>query len=170
MPARLHADDLTDAERLVQSRMGDQPFDFAAMSCVANMYRAATAFRNRVERRLLSGHDVSWSGFTALFVLWVWGPSDATQLAEDVGVSNATLTGLISTLQGRGLVDKVTPARDRRRTVVSLTVAGRAVIEEVFPQFHAFEVNATAGIPHGEQRVIAEGLRRIIRWSEDEPG
>ena len=112
MPARLHADNLTEAEHLVRARMGDQPFDFVAMSCIANMYRAATAFRNRVERQLLSRYNVSWSGFTALFVLWVWGPSDANQLAQDVGVSNPTLTGLISTLEGRDW------SRSSRRIVI----------------------------------------------------
>lgn len=169
MPARLHADNLTEAERLVRARMGDQPFDFVAMSCIANMYRAATAFRNRVERQLLSGRNVSWSGFTALFVLWVWGPSDANQLAQDVGVSNPTLTGLISTLEGRGLVEKLTPDRDRRKTIVALTPLGETVIEDLFPQFHRFEVNATGRISYDEQRALSEALRRIIRWSEQEP-
>ena len=168
MTARLQADDLTQAERLVRARMGDQPFDFEAMSCIANMYRAATAFRNRVERQLLSQHNVSWSGFTTLFVLWVWGPSDANQLARDVGVSNPTLTGLISTLEGRGLVEKLTPNRDRRRTIVSLTDVGGALIEDLFPQFHTYEVNATGSISFDEQRLVSEVLRRVIRWSEDE--
>ena len=169
MPARLHTDDVTEAERLVRARMGDQPFDFVAMSCIANMYRAATAFRNRVERQLLSQHRVSWSGFTTMFVLWVWGPSDANQLAQDVGVSNPTLTGLISTLQGRGLVERLTPDRDRRKTIVTLTAAGREVIEDLFPRFHTYEVNATGSISHDEQRLLSEALRRIIRWSEEQP-
>jgi len=35
------ADDLVQAERDIQARIGDRPFDFGAMSAVANIYRAA---------------------------------------------------------------------------------------------------------------------------------
>lgn len=162
-PRRLSTENLTEAEKAVRARIGDQPFDFAAMSVIANIYRTATAFRNHVERELLSSYGVSWSGFTTLFVLWVWGPSDANQLAEDVGVSNPTLTGLIATLSGKGLVERLTPHRDRRKTVVSLTPEGLDLIEALFPRFHAYEVRATEGIAYEDQKRVAESLRTVLR-------
>ncbi len=161
------ADDPTEAERRVRDRIGDQPFDFEAMSCVANLYRAATAFRNRVERELLAPFELSWSGFTTLYVLWVWGPSHANQLATDVGVSLPTLTGIVTTLQRRGLVGRQPSESDRRKTVVALTEEGRALIEVVFPRFHAYEVNATGAIAADDQRVLSAALRSIIRWADD---
>lgn len=167
-PRRLSTENLTAAEKAVRARIGDQPFDFAAMSVIANIYRTATAFRNHVERELLSSYGVSWSGFTTLFVLWVWGPSDANQLAEDVGVSNPTLTGLIATLSGKGLVERLTPRRDRRKTVVALTPEGLSLIEALFPRFHAYEVKATEGIAYEDQKRVAESLRTVLRQLDGE--
>ena len=166
---RLLTDNLSEAERLVDAKLGAEPFDLQAMACIANVFRAATAFRNRVERELLSDAGVSWSGFVALFVLWTQGPCEAQRLAHEVGVVNATLTGLASTLERRGFVERLTPRRDRRKSIIALTPEGTAVIEELFPRFHAYEVLATDGISHDDQRIAAGALRTISRWSESAP-
>jgi MarR family transcriptional regulator, organic hydroperoxide resistance regulator len=76
MSRRLAADsasDLVQAERYIRARIGGQPLDFAAMAAVSNIYRAANVIRNRLERQILAGEDLSWAAFTVLFVLWIWG-------------------------------------------------------------------------------------------------
>jgi MarR family transcriptional regulator, organic hydroperoxide resistance regulator len=65
-----------------------------------------SAVRNRMERDVLSTDGLSWTGFTALFVLWVWGPHEARYLAEECGVSKGTMTGISTTLVDKGLIAK----------------------------------------------------------------
>src|SRR5260370_15783257 len=88
MSRRLAADsasDLVQAERDIRARIGGQALDFAAMAAVSNIYRAANVIRNRLERQILAGEDLSWAAFTVLFVLWIWGDQQTRHLAEQAG-------------------------------------------------------------------------------------
>ncbi|MGH8947224.1 MAG: hypothetical protein ACRDXF_00075, partial [Acidimicrobiia bacterium] len=76
MPKPLYDHDedvVLEAERDIRSTLGDRALDFEAMLAVSNIYRAANAVRNRMEREVLGPAGLSWGGFTILFVLWVWG-------------------------------------------------------------------------------------------------
>ena len=112
MPRRFaigSAQDLVQAERDIRARVGDSELDFAAMAAVSNIYRAANAIRNHMEQRVLAEEDMSWAAFTVLFVLWIWGDQQTRHLAAEAGVTKGTLTGVLKTLEKRGL------ARRRRR-------------------------------------------------------
>jgi DNA-binding MarR family transcriptional regulator len=53
-----------------------------------------------------------------------------TELASRLGVTAGAITGLIDRLQLAGLAQRTSHASDRRRTVVSLTVQGQALVEQ----------------------------------------
>ncbi len=165
MPVRLDDIDgaeLLEAERDIQSKLAvDARFDFASLQAISNIYRAATAVRNYMERHLLTEHGLSWGGFTALFVLWVWGPHESHRLAEECGLAKGTLTGVVATLEKRGLVERRRLA-DRRRVEVSITDDGTALIEAIYPEFHAGEVELTADLTEVESRQMAAMLRSVI--------
>src|SRR5262249_58957380 len=98
MPRRLaagSAQDLVQAERDIRSRIGDQNLDFAAMPAVSNIYRAANVIRNHLERKVLSGPDLSWAAFTVLCVLWIWRQHQTLDLAAQAGVPKGTPTGVL---------------------------------------------------------------------------
>src|SRR5258706_13883443 len=106
MSRRLAADsptDLVQAERDIRTRIGGQPLDFAAMAAVSNIYRAANVIRNRLERQILAGEDLSWAAFTGLFVLGIWGGQHTRHLADEAGGTKGKLTGVLKTLGKRGL-------------------------------------------------------------------
>src|ERR1700685_2747725 len=136
MPPRLaagSASDLVRAERDIRSRIGDQHLDFAAMAAVSNIYRAANVVRNHMERKVLADEDLSWAAFTVLFVLWIWGDQQTRHLAAEAGVTKGTLTGVLKTLEKRGLTQRQAHADDGRLVLVSLQPKGIAVIERLFP-------------------------------------
>ena len=61
----------TEREQAVADRVGElHDIDFAATAVVSNVYRVANAVRNRIEREVLGDDNLSWTGFTTLFVLW----------------------------------------------------------------------------------------------------
>ena len=57
-------------------------------------------------------------------------------LAEKVGVSRATMTGLIDGLEQSGLVTRVFAKEDRRSVKVKLTEAGQAKLDIVMPDYY----------------------------------
>ena len=51
----------------------------------------------------------------------------------------STLTSILDRLEGRGLLERVTDARDRRTFVISLTARGRLLARRVSSHLAAFE-------------------------------
>ena len=149
MPRRLAAGSATDlvrAEREIRDRIGDQHLDFAAMAAVSNIYRAANVVRNHMERKVLADEDLSWAAFTVLFVLWIWGDQETRHLAAEAGVTKGTLTGVLKTLEKRGLARRRAHEGDGRLVLVSLEPKGLGVIERLFPAFNMGEAFVSASL------------------------
>lgn len=153
--------DLLDAERDIQAMLGDLPLDFVSMQAVSNIYRAAAAVRRRAERDLLAAEGLSWGGFTILWVLWVWGGTETARLATECDLAKGTLTGMVTTLEKQGRVERSRLDSDRRRVRVALTARGLATIEELFPRFNAFEAEMTAGLADDQKATLARLLRIV---------
>jgi MarR family transcriptional regulator, organic hydroperoxide resistance regulator len=169
MPSRLAtgtARDLVQAERDIRERIGDQHLDFAAMAAVSNIYRAANVVRNHMERKVLADEDLSWAAFTVLFVLWIWGEQQTRHLAVEAGVTKGTLTGVLKTLEKRGLTKRQAHDEDGRLVLVSLEPKGEAVIERLFPAFNASETQVSGALSDREKSQLAGLLRKIVRSVE----
>src|ERR1043165_9825817 len=155
MPRRFaigSAQDLVQAERDIRARVGDSELDFAAMAAVSNIYRAANAIRNHMERKVLAGEDLSWAAFTVLFVLWIWGEQQTRDLAAEAGVTKGTLTGVLKTLEKRGLARRRAHESDGRLVLVSLEPKGLAVIERLFPAFNMGEAFVSSSLDEPEKQ------------------
>lgn len=142
--------------------------DLAAMAAAANIWRAAQALRSHLERTVLRGEGLSWGGFSVLFNLWVWGGMEPRALAESMACSRPTVTGLVATLEGRGLVRREAHASDGRRVVLSLTDGGRRTIEAVFPRFNEGEARVTRDLDEDEKAALAHLLRRVVLTANEE--
>jgi len=158
----LDAASLLQAERDVQARLGDRALDFASLDAISNIYRAAAAVRRRAERDVLAEYGLSFGGFTILWVLWVWGEMETAQLADECAVAKGTLTGMLTTLEKRALIDRVRVEADRRRVLVKLTDAGVQLIDDLFPKFNRFEGAMVSGLAPDEKRELARLLRVVI--------
>ena len=157
------SDELLPAERKVLEELGHLPLDFGAMAVVSNLFRASAAIRRHMEAKVLADDRLSWTSFVALWVLWVWGEMESRDLAAAVGISRPTSTGVVNTLESRRLVRRRKNARDGRMVRVSLTLAGRRRIEELFPRFNAEESALTAHMSPGDQQLVAALLRSMLR-------
>ncbi|HET9896141.1 MAG TPA: MarR family transcriptional regulator [Streptosporangiaceae bacterium] len=169
MSRRLAADsasDLVRAELQIRDRIGEQPLDFAAMAAVSNIYRAANVIRNHMERKVLADEDLSWAAFTVLFVLWIWGDQQTRHLAAEAGVTKGTLTGVLKTLEKRGLARRRGHDADGRLVLAGLEPKGIAVIERLFPAFNEGEALVSGGLTEDEKEQLARLLRKIIRSAE----
>lgn len=156
-----------EAERDIRARLGDRSLDFEALLAVSNIYRAANAVRNRMEREVLSSAGLTWGGFTILFVLWIWGDREAGELAEDCGLAKGTLSGMLGTLERSGLVKRSTHPADGRKVLVLLEDAGLETIESVFPDFNRHEAKFTDDLDAAEKRELAR-LLRVVTATADE--
>src|SRR5689334_9723984 len=81
------------AEILAERQVAGLSVDLQAMAAVSNIHRVATQIRNHLEQGVLRDSGLTWTGFVALWVLWIWGETQTRYLAEEVGVSRSTLSG-----------------------------------------------------------------------------
>lgn len=156
------AADILAAERDIRAALGAQPFDFVAMSAIANIYRCGTTVRKHMERSVLADYGLSWAAFTVMWVLWIWGPLESAALASEAGISKGTLTGVVKTLTSRRLVRRLPHRSDLRRVTLKLSPAGERTIETLFPVFNTHEALAISSLSPQEQRELARLLRVVI--------
>jgi MarR family transcriptional regulator, organic hydroperoxide resistance regulator len=156
-------EELLPAERKVLSELGHLPLDFRAMWAISNVFRSSTALRRHLESTVLAADRLSWTAFTALWVLWIWGEMEARDFATAVGISRPTATGVIATLQRRRLVRRRKASADGRVVLLSLTPSGRRKIEDLFPRFNAEEARVASALSHDQQTHLASLLRSLYR-------
>jgi DNA-binding MarR family transcriptional regulator len=153
---------LLPEEADVLARTAGRDLDLSAMVVVQDVFRAAAALRSRLEAAALQHEGLTWSGFTMLFCLWVWGPLETRDLAQRMGVSRPTVSGVTDTLERRGSVERRGHTEDGRLRTVALTPAGERTFEELFPRFNAEESLACAGLAADDRSHLAGLLRRLV--------
>jgi MarR family transcriptional regulator, organic hydroperoxide resistance regulator len=158
---------ITETEQAVQQRLGGLALQREAMAAVGNVHRAATAIRQHLENSVLRPHELTWTGFVVLWVLWIWGEAETWSVAEEAGISKGTLTGISQTLESRGLVARSPHPDDRRRVLLALTRDGDKLMEELFPAFNAEEAFVSAPLSPAECLQLADGLRAIVSQLEE---
>jgi DNA-binding MarR family transcriptional regulator len=163
-------DALLPAERKILEELGHLPLDFRAMWAISNVFRSSTALRRHLEASVLAPDRLSWTAFTAMWVLWIWGEMESRDFASAVGISRPTATGVLSTLERRRFVRRKKAKEDGRVVLVSLTPSGRRTIEDLFPRFNAEEAVVAASLSEEEQDRLASTLRTLLRGVEGRPG
>lgn len=158
---------LAETERTVEGRVADMQLDRSAMSVISNLFRAANAVRNHMERTVLAPADLTWTAFVVLWVTWIWGEAETRIIAEETGVSKATLSGVLATLEGRGLLTRSKSESDGRLVIVRLTPSGTKLIKRLFPQINEAESYAARHIPNAQHARLADQLRALVEAVED---
>src|SRR2546430_14223776 len=157
---------LGETERAVRGRLGGTPLHWEQMHAAANLHRAATAVRLHFENSVLRRSDLTWTAFVVLWVIWIWGEPETRHAAAEAGITKGTLTGVVKTLETRGLVDRSKHATDGRLVLLSLTPQGKQLMEELFPAFNAEEVFVTERLSAAECTTLADLLRAILTQLE----
>ncbi len=155
----------TETENQVASRLAGQPIDFNSMAVVSNLFRAANAVRNHLERTVLAQHNLSWTAFVVLWVAWVWQESETRCVAEESGISKATLTGVLKTLEKLGFTTRRRSEKDGRLVIVGLTAEGNALMQRLIPEFNKHESELAAVIPTGQRDEMADHLRAVTTFA-----
>lgn len=122
-----------------------------------------------VESRYLNTLGISQGRFTVLMQLTepraacgqepvALSPAD---IAERAGVTRATITGLIDTLERDGFVLRKPAEHDRRMMTVSLTPAGKAFMASLLPGYFQRVATIMRGLSEDERRTLVKLLLKI---------
>jgi DNA-binding MarR family transcriptional regulator len=88
-------------------------------------------------------------------------PASPTHLAEQCGVSRATITGLIDGLERDKLVQRDPHQADRRKMQVRLTPEGTQYLDSILPQYYRRITRLMAHLAPPETATLEEMLAKI---------
>ena len=79
-------------------------------------------------RDMLSNSGVNEQKWRVLRVLQEKGPQELSQVAAEAVLLLSSLTRMVGPMVEEGLISRMTPPEDRRKTVVAITAAGLALV------------------------------------------
>ena len=153
---------LAEIEQAMFSHVGNLTVDLPAANAVSTLYRAANAVRAHLTNTVLREHGLTWTGFVVLWVVWIWDGLETRHAAESAGISKATLTGVVKTLEGQGWITRETSAVDRRLVNLKLTESGAAMMHTLYPAFNAAEAEVGACLSGRALGELTRSLRLVV--------
>lgn len=119
-------------------------------------------------RQLLRDFGISGPQLLVLREIAARGELSSTALARAVSLSLPTTTGIVARLESRDLVARRPNSSDRRQVVVSLTKAGRRVLDAAPPPLQKSFTEQLGALPEWEQTQILYVLQRVVAMMEAE--
>lgn len=126
-----------------------------ATECVLNMGYLADRFGAYVEALVRSCGIPSSAAFNALEIVRGTGePLPPSTIAERMIVSRGTMTGILDSLERRGLIRRARHGADGRMRLVGVTPEGSARALRVLPRLHEAETRWLGSLATSQQRQL----------------
>src|SRR6185436_5359605 len=130
----------------------------AVEDLVRSLYRLGMVQRELARHALA---ELGTQGFVALGVIHLHGPVRVSDVAQSLNVALSVASRQVTALERAGYVERDTDPEDGRAHRVSVTDAGRKVLEESHRRMvHAF-TRALEGWSAAEIAALSEGLERL---------
>ena len=128
--------------------------------CFQTLSLAAAIDRDCAQ--VLSGYGLSEGRFVLLFLLEAASAGLAPrELAEQAGVTRATVTGLLDGLERDALIERQADAADRRALRVQLTPRGRELAQSVVAEHGRWIAGVFGGLSVDERSQLAGLLDKV---------
>lgn len=172
-PPHLHA---AEFEKLAREQVADlvPGADLQAMAVVFNLVRLANRIVQDLEVEVHRSAGWSWAGFRVMFTVLVAGELKPREISRLSGVSRASVSSVLNTLERDGFVERVRESTDRRLVTVRLTEMGRRNLLNSYRSHNRRELEWVSELSDKEQVVLIELLRRLLArpghhddWTED---
>jgi MarR family 2-MHQ and catechol resistance regulon transcriptional repressor len=113
--------------------------------------------------RVLGAHSLSLSGFNILMILNSMKPAGCQlhELGELLLVSRANVTGLVDSLEQKGLVERTPDKSDRRVRMARLTKTGSEFLESMLPNYYVEIRRLFSGSNNSEKAALSELLANL---------
>jgi len=154
-----------EVDRIVEAWQRERPdLDVEPLHILSRVLRLARHL-DITRGSTFAAHGLEGWGFEVLSALRRAGPPYALspgQLIAQTMVTSGTMTNRVSRLVARGLVDRGPDPTDRRGVTVTLTTAGRAVVDEAMADLLDRQRLLLTQLPPTDRDHLAELLRRLL--------
>jgi DNA-binding MarR family transcriptional regulator len=116
-----------------------------------------------------AAEETTIAQYRSLVVLASRGPQRLTELAVALGVAPSTAGRMCDRLTRKGLIRRHRARADRRTVLVSITAAGRAVVDSATARRRALIAEILAALPPAKQQDVAVALRAFAEAAGEVP-
>ena len=148
---------LVGAREIGEDATRENPPDAAAVDAVLTASRSLIAVATRSLGA--AAEETTIAQYRALVVLASRGPQRMAALAEALDVAPSTAGRMCDRLARKGLIRRHRARADRRAVLVSVTAAGRLVVDQATARRRALIEEILATLPQDTQKGVAEALR-----------
>jgi DNA-binding MarR family transcriptional regulator len=169
--------DLPRYECLLEAAREFPDLDPSAAEAFLHLLRTGDEVFAMTERNL-SDHSISHGRFGVLMLLWrstqpraaklmgaedctCGGPRTPAELADAAGVTRATMTGLIDTLERDGFVKREPDPDDRRMMSVRLTPKGDRFLNDFLPGHFKVITEVMSPLSENERKSFVRILTKV---------
>lgn len=118
--------------------------------------RHATLFLARL------GSDLTPTQFAAMVRLAEMGQCSQNELGRQTAMDVATVKGVVDRLRAKGLVTQTADPGDKRRSLLSLSQKGKAMIADLHARGRAVTADTLEPLDPAEQEMLLALLRRLV--------
>jgi DNA-binding MarR family transcriptional regulator len=168
--------DLPRYECLLEAAKEFPDLDPSAAEAFLHLLRASDEVFSVTDRNL-GDHNMSHGRFSVLMLLWrsgqpraaklpgaddcVAGPRTPAELAAAAGVTRATMTGLVDTLERDGFVKREPDPDDRRMLSVRLTARGEKFLRDFLPGHFQAISSLMSPLSEAERKTLVRLLAKV---------
>lgn len=129
--------------------------------CVNFLLTQAQNKVNSLFRSNLEEYGVTPAQYMLLYFLWEEDGLSPSRLADLSGLDASTITGLLTRMEKKELIERRHSTDDRRGVNVYLTKAGSALKEDILRVIDKSNDEALTCLSPGEQKAFRESLTRV---------
>jgi DNA-binding MarR family transcriptional regulator len=143
--------------------------DFTSAAMASRLGRLRRIFEAELEATFAE-HGLNWAEFAMLAMLQRLDQPDGVpqrQLTRELNLSSGTVSVRVERLAARELLTRHSNAQDRRNSVLQLTDAGRALVDQVAPAYAATHRRLLAPLSTEQWEQLSNILRTLLVSLED---
>ena len=154
----------TSFEALARERVAEfaPETDLDILGATFDLVRVSNQLINDLETIVHRPLGWSWAGFRIMFTVLVTGPLEPGQIARLAGVTRASISAVLNTLERDGFVTRLRESRDRRVVTIVLTDAGRTAVVDGYRRQHEVEKAWMEALTETQRTRLNSALRRML--------
>ena len=155
--------DLPSLDEIKQQIEGYPDIDALAIFTLNELLRTSRTLELELDKDLAE-HNLSVGRHVVLWCVAVLGADEGitpAEISDQLGVTRATVTGLLDALEKEKLVVRKRRSDDRRKVSVFLTAKGLKKVEQAYPPHYYNITQALATLTKQEKLQLIGLLRRL---------
>lgn len=137
-----------------------------ALKVLTVLLRASGSVTNMLKNDMKS-YGLNPTEFAVLEVLYNQGALPIQEIRSSILLASSSITYVIDQLEKKGLIKRVQKKEDRRVTLVSLSIVGHDLMEDIFPQHTELINDLFADLTDEELIVLHKTLKTIGYNAQD---